>query len=500
MKPLLNRRVVLSGAAATFLTLPLARGESRATGLTAVTLDGNDVTLSNAELARLGRTLKGGVLTPADRGYEQARHIWNAMFDRHPTLIAKCSSVEDVRTAVKFARDKNLLAAVRCGGHSISGQSVVERGMVIDLSGIRGVTVNPARRTVRVGGGCLLGDVDAAAQKAGLASTFGVVSHTGVGGLTLGGGMGRLQRQYGLAVDNLLEVELVTADGKVVVANQDRNPDLFWGVRGGGGNFGIVTAFTFQLHAWNYPVASRSFTYGATRAAQVLNGFFDYCNEAPDELWASCVLGRAPSGDVFVSVGGEWLGDPDGGVDALQKLGSFGTVQRERASTANYVELQKAGDAASRHGRYHYSKAGMLPGTQGSGREQLVDAIVEPFLDMPIAGARTVILMMGGAVNRVAADATAYPHRASMQNIDVGGSADTREGAETYMTWGREYWKSIEPHTGGGFYINALIDESERKVRANFGPNADRLVALKTRYDPANFFRLNANIKPQGMA
>lgn len=496
MGHMINRRMLL-GSAAAALTVSYAYGSARAADLPAVTLDGKEATLRDADIQTFAKSFKGTVLQPSDADYDTARRIWNAMFERRPALIAQCTGVDDVKTAVKFARDNNLLTAVRCGGHSISGQSMCERGLVIDLSGLRGVAVDTKTNTVRVGGGCLLGDVDAAAQAVGLASTFGVVSHTGVGGLTLGGGMGRLQRQFGLAIDNLREVEIVTADGRVLTANKDENADLFWGVRGGGGNFGVVTAFTFQLHPFNTPIMGGTYIYAPNEAKKVFSAYFDYANTASDKLWLLTLLSRNDKGDPMVIVSSNYMGPPSEAEAILKTLGTFGTPLRAMNNTVAYVDLQKASDDAERHGRFHYAKSGMLGALDAPKQAALIDATVDYYMDQPLASTRAMILLMGGAVNRVGATDTAYPHRSSMHNIDVGGDCDTQTDSEKYVQWGRKYWESIDPFTGGGFYINSTMDDNARRVSGNFGPNYERLVALKTKYDPTNLFRLNANVKPK---
>ncbi len=496
MHHLINRRWLL-GSAAAALTVSFARGRARAADLPAVTLDGAEATIRDADIQTLMRSFKGVVLQPSDADYDSARKIWNARFDKRPALIVRCTSVDDVKTAIKFARDHHLLTAIKCGGHSISGQSVCERGLVIDMSGMRKVELDPKGRTVRADGGCLLGDIDEAAQSVGLATTFGVVSHTGVGGLTLGGGMGRLQRQHGLAVDNLLEVQVVTADGRLLTANKDQNQDLYWGVRGGGGNFGIVTSFKFQLHPFDTPVTTTSFSYGVKEAKQVLNAYFDHANVAPDQLWLTYSIGRNAKGDVGVGVSGSYMGAPDKADATLNKLGTFVAVTNTRTGTMKYLDLQKAADVSGRHGRYHYAKSGMLGNLEGAERAALIDATIDYFIDQPQINTRALFLLMGGAVNRVATDATAYPHRSALHNIDVGGDGDVVEGSDVFVRWGRKYWEGLDKFTGGGFYVNSSIDDNERRVRGNYGPNAERLVAVKTKYDPTNLFRLNANIRPK---
>ncbi|MBL8629780.1 MAG: FAD-binding oxidoreductase [Rhodospirillaceae bacterium] len=492
----MHRRAVLGGLSAA-ITVSYAFGPARAADLPAVTLDGADATLRDRDIQKFKSGFKGAVLQPTDADYDQARRIWNAMFEKRPALIAKCTSVDDVKTAVKFARDHNLLTAVRCGGHSISGQSVCERGLVIDLSGLRKLDLDVNAKTVRVDGGCLLGDVDKAAQSAGLASTFGVVSHTGVGGLTLGGGMGRLQRQFGLAIDNLLEVQVVTADGRLVTANKDENVDLYWGVRGGGGNFGIVTSFKFGLHDFNTPILGGTAIYPGAQAKQVLSNFFEYSATASDKLWLVAILSRNMKGDASAVISSNYMGSPSEGEPVLKAFTTFGNTIRTATSTTAYVDLQKQSDQTERHDRYHYAKSGMLGALAAPQQKALIDTAVDYFMENPMPGTRTLLLLMGGAVNRVDANATAYPHRNALHSIDVGGDGDTREDGEKYVQWGRKYWEGIEPFTGGGFYINSMIDANERRIQGNFGPNYDRLVAVKTKYDPTNLFRLNANVKPK---
>jgi len=497
MTAFIHRRGLLAAGLAT-ATASYARGPARAAALPAVTRDGGEVVLREADVARLARALMGDVLKAGDADYDGARRIWNAMFDRRPALIARCASTADVVTAVRFARDQNLLTAVRCGGHSISGQSTVERGFVIDLTRINAVALNATARTVRVGGGCLLGDVDRAAQAVGLASTFGVVSHTGVGGLTLGGGMGRLQRQFGLAVDNLLEVEIVTADGRVVTANADENADLFWGVRGGGGNFGIITAFTFRLHPFAFPVMTQSFSFAPTDAKTVIRNYFDYSHTAaPDELWLTCTLSATAKGEVAAAVSGSYLGAPTTAEKALAVLGGFAAPTAARSSTMSYVELQSSIDKFTPFGEFHYAKGGMLGGDATSTGSALIDAMVDFYAANPRPGTHATLLLMGGAINRVKTEATAYPHRAAMHNIDVGGEGASRAEGEAAMDWGRRYWAQLERFSGNSFYVNSLMDDSAARIRGNYGPNYERLAALKAKYDPSNLFRLNANIKPR---
>ncbi|MDX2222545.1 MAG: FAD-binding oxidoreductase, partial [Rhodospirillaceae bacterium] len=477
------------GAAA---TVSFRIGPARASDIVATRLNGGETALSPNDIAKFDAALKGDVLTATSAEYDAARKIWNAMFDRRPALIARPTDAEDVATAVKFARDHDLLTAVRCGGHSISGQSVCEGGLVIDLSRMRRSEVDATARTARLDGGCLLADLDRNAQAVGLASTAGVVSHTGAAGLTLGGGMGRLQRQFGLAVDNVLGVEIVTADGRKLVANANENPDLYWGVRGGGGNFGVVTSITYRLHPFDHEIVTASFAYPIADAKTVLAHYFENGPQAPDELWITAGLSTNQAGEQRVSLGGSYMGNPVNAEAALRKIGVVGKPANERFSRADYVALQSSIDAATAFGKYHYAKAGML----GETGPELIERMLGYFTERPLPGASVSLLVMGGAVNRVGVSDTAYPHRTAQHNIDVGGASADPKVADGYVTWGRAFWTEIEPLTNGGFYVNQMMQEADSKVRANYGPNYDRLVALKTKYDPMNLFRLNANIKP----
>ncbi|MSO97357.1 MAG: FAD-binding oxidoreductase [Rhodospirillaceae bacterium] len=493
----INRRALLGSAFGAGVTMSFSGGRARAADLPAVTVDGTEARITSANVETLRQGFKGSVKTPSDADYESARKIWNAMFDRRPALIAQCASVDDVVSAVKFGRDHNLLTAVRCGGHSLSGQSVCERGLVIDLSLMRRVAVDGPSKTVRADGGCLLGDIDAAAQAVGLATTFGVVSHTGVGGLSLGGGMGRLQRQFGMSVDNILEVQVVTSDGRVVTANAQENSDLFWGVRGGGGNFGVVTSFKFQLHPFNTAIMSMSFSFALDDAKTVLRNYFDYANTAPEELWLTCAMGHNAAGVAGINISGSFMGSPAAAEAKLPALGGFGKAINSRTSTMTYVDMQKMLDIPNKHGEYHYSKGGMLGGGPEVTGPALNDAVVDYFAEHPLARTHMLMLLMGGAVNRVPVDAMAYPHRTAMHNIDIGGDGPTQAEGEQFVQWGRAYWDKLEKFIGDAFYVNALMDDSERRIRNNYGPNHERLVTVKTKYDPTNFFRLNANVKPK---
>lgn len=488
----MKRREIL-GAAVAGLAPFNPWGRAWAGDIAAVTLTGGAATLTESDIRDLAKGLKGDVLLKGDAGYDEARQVWNAMFDKRPALIARCASTADVVRAVQFARGHGLLLAVRGGGHNIAGLSTCEGGMVLDLTRLRGTKIDRAARVARVAGGSLLADLDEAAISQGLVTTAGVVSHTGAGGLTLGGGIGRLQRTYGLTIDNVLGVEIVTADGKVLNANKDENQDLHWGVRGGGGNFGVVTEFQYQLHPFDGKVTSFFFGFNPKEAKSLLANYFEYGASAPDSVYVSANLSMGRDGRQILRVGGCLYGTADQCEAALATIRTLGTVTTERAEVVDYIKLQKSTDASSRFGNYHYAKAGFF----GETTKGTIDALVDFFDANPMPGGHMGVLTMGGAVGRVAPEATAYPNRSATQNIDVGGGSPDLAEAEKLMAWGRAYWQAIVDYTAtGGFYVNQMVEEGDRRVADNFGGNYQRLKALKTKYDPTNLFRINANIKP----
>lgn len=488
----MKRRDVL-GAALAGLAPFDPWGRAWAADVAAVTLSGGSTTLKDADIRDFAKGLSGNVVLQGDAGYDEARQIWNAMFDKRPALIARCASTADVARAVQFARGYDLLLAVRGGGHNIAGLSTCDGGMVIDLSLLRGAKIDRAGRVARVAGGSLLADLDDAAVPQGLVTTAGVVSYTGAGGLTLGGGIGRLQRTHGLTIDNVLGVEIVTADGKVLRANKDENQDLHWAVRGGGGNFGVVTEFQYRLHPFDGKVTTFSIGFDPSDAKNLLANYFEYGASAPDWVYVSAAMSTEQDGKSNLRVSGVLIGTPDQREAAVAAVRKLGSPTSDRVNVVDYLAVQKSADVSSRFGNYHYSKAGFF----GETTKGTIDALVDFFNANPMPGGNMSLLTMGGAVGRVAPDATAYPNRAATQNIDVGGGSSDRAAADKLMAWGRAYWKAIVDHTaGGGFYVNQMMEEGERRVADNFGGNYQRLKAIKAKYDPGNQFRLNANIKP----
>ncbi len=462
-----------------------------AQSLQAVRANGDEVTLSASQLNDFQSSLTGVILRPTDEAYDAARKVWNAEWNKHPAFIVRCANVDDVVRAVTFARQHDLLTAVRSGGHSMSGKSVCDGGMVINLTAINTVEVDTVEKTAVVGGGALLGQLDAVAQGHGLVTTAGVVSHTGVGGLTLGGGMGRLMRKFGLTIDNLLGVELVTADGRVMTASVEENADLFWGVRGGGGNFGIVTAFKFQLHAFDGQVKTFTYMYLFEKAKDMMEFYVDFSDGADRDAYTNATISRSPRG-MTARLSGAFYGS-DAALDRIiAQIASLGPPMSERAQVVDYVLLQQRIDEQNRHGMHHYAKAGFT----STRNTDFIDTLLESFVEGPPRISFASLLPMDGAVSDVTSDATAYPHRDAVFNIDSATSWLDPAMSAAMVKAGRDFWAPVEPFVADGFYVNSLMDENVSAVQANFKDNYPRLVELKNKYDSSNFFRLNANIAP----
>jgi FAD/FMN-containing dehydrogenase len=457
----------------------------------AVGLDGKQLLLKAADIEDLRKRLRGALLLAGVEGYDSARLVWNRAFDRKPALIARCAGAADVTTAVGFARAQGLLTAVRGGGHSLSGQSVCDGGLIIDLSRMNGIRIDPLAKRARVEPGVLLAALDQEAQAFGLAAPLGTVSDTGAAGLTLGGGFGRLCRKYGLACDNLMAADLVTADGRFVKASLTENPDLLWALRGGGGNFGVVTSFEYRLHAVGPMMFGGRVVYPFTQAREVLRGFSDLIAALPDEVFVFVLLPPAPDHQRMVVFDVCYCGPVDQGERVLAPLRKLGNPVKDALGPARYVELQGSLDAGNPPGRY-YIKGGYVRRIT----PELCDVIVDYLEHSPADNTVVGIPQFGGAISRVKPTATAYWHREASHEVIALGFWDDAAGAESTTLWVRGAFKAIEPFTDGYYVNHGGFDESERRVRANYGDNYPRLAALKKRYDPANLFRLNANIKP----
>jgi FAD/FMN-containing dehydrogenase len=460
----------------------------------AVTGDGKPITLTGKAIDDLRARLRGRVLLATDQGYDDARRILNPSFDKRPALIAQVTGAADVRTAVDFAREnQGLLLAVKCGGHSFSGQSTCDRGMMIDLSGMRHVRVDPAAKRAWVAGGSLLGHVDHETMSHGLVTPLGTVSHTGVGGLVTGGGFGRVARRFGLSVDNVLAVDIVTADGQLRHASKDENPDLYWGVRGGGGNFGIVTSFEFQLHPMSRQVIGGTIMYPLARAKDALSAYMDYAPRAPDELNLECILMQPPGSEPgLAGFTVCYSGPPSGAERALAPIRKLGTPLADDVRATDYVAIQKSGDISDPRAVALYLKSGFV----GQIRPDLVSAIVSGFKAHPGRITEAVLVPHAGAIGRTANEATAFAHRGALASLLVIVGWPSGSNPTEHVDWIKQYWATLEPFTEG-FYINDLAPgETRARLSATFGKNYDRLVGIKNKHDPRNLFRLNANVTP----
>ena len=462
--------------------------------VTAITGDGKEVTLSGRAIADVSARLRGRVLLAGDDVYEQARQILNPSFEKHPALIAQVTGAADVRAAVDFARENDgLLLAVKCGGHSASGKSTCDGGMMIDLSPFRNVRVDPFARSAQVTGGSLLGHLDHESMAYDLVTPMGTVSHTGVGGLVTGGGFGRVARRFGLSVDNLLSVDVVTADGQLRHASAEENADLFWGVRGGGGNFGIVTSFEFRLHAMPRQLLGGDLLFPMSRARDVLTLFGDYGPVAPDDLQLDLVMLQPPGGPPgMVGFGVCYSGPPSRADRALAPVRRLGTPVVDGVTGMDYVALQRAHDSDDPRAVAQYLKSGFVAEIPAD----LVTAIVEGFEGHPQRHTQLVFQQSGGAIGRVAPGATAFPQRDAQANMLASVGWPHGSDPSGHIAWCRQFWTELEPFTHGFYSNDGDPDATVQAVASNFRQNLERLVAVKNRYDPSNLFRLNANVEP----
>jgi FAD/FMN-containing dehydrogenase len=451
---------------------------------------------------RLRDSVRGQVIGPGDDGYDEARSIWNGAIDRRPAWIARCTGVADVVAAVRFARERDLLVSVRAGGHGVGGHAVCDGGLVIDLSPMKGIRVDPVTRTARAEAGVLWGELDRETQLFGLATVGGIVTHTGVAGLTLGGGIGWLMRKHGATVDNLLSADVVTAEGELVTASEDESPDLFWGLRGGGGNFGIVTSFEYRLHPVGPIVVAGPVFHPLEDAPEVLRFYREFIAASPDELTTIFELSVAPPapflpeevhGKPIVMVGACYAGSPKQGAEVVRSLKEFGRPIVDLLEPKPYTALQSMFDPMVPHGWHRYWKAAELP--------PLTDDAIETLVAQ--ASAQTspksycIVFQLGGALGRVAEGHTAFGQRGAAHNVNINAvwTEDDAE-ADRHITWTREFFDALQPHAGDHVYVNFLGDEGADRVRAAYGSNYERLVELKRAYDPTNVFRLNQNIPP----
>ncbi len=459
--------------------------------LPAKSLAGGEIIVPGSAIEALAASLRGDVLLASNQDYDRTRRVWNALFDRKPALIARCTGASDVRHAVDFAREHQLLTAVRAGGHSLSGKSSCDGGLVIDLQQMQGVRVDPQARRAYLESGSLLGQLDHECAGFGLATTAGTVSHTGAAGLTLGGGLGRLGRRFGLACDNVASFDIVTADGRFLRASEHENPDLYWGLRGGGGNFGVVTSIEYRLHQMDPVILGGSIVWPLAQARDVLRYYRDIAADAPEIVNLDPDLHTEPDGPK-IAIEVCWSGDRAQGEAWLRKLRAFGKPVRDDIAPMPYVAMQSSGDELLGAGQYYYIKGGFLTQLKDEG----IDLIVDTFKRMP----SWYLLFFdhcGGAYRHVAPAATAFPNRDMLFTLGTLGIWPNKDGIAENTEKMRANWSELEPLTKG-FYTNlAGPDTTMAHYRDNYGANFERLVALKAKYDPANLFRLNANVPPK---
>jgi FAD/FMN-containing dehydrogenase len=459
-------------------------------------------TLDPAATEALRKSFGGEIVQPADAAYDERRAVWNGSIDRRPALIARCTGPGDVAAAVGLARRSGLPLAVRGGGHSFPGQSVCDGGIVADLAPMKGIDLDPENRTVRAGAGVLLGELDRETQGFGLAVPAGIVTHTGLSGLTLGGGIGWLQRKHGLTVDQLLSAELVTAEGELVRASEEENPDLFWGIRGGGGNFGVVTEFEFRLNPVGPTVVAGPVFWPMEESSDLLRFYRDWIADAPEELMTIVIHRRAPAvsfvppelhGKLVVAVACCYAGPVSDGEEAIAPLKAFGSPVLDLCEPKPFLEHQAMFDASYPHGRWYYMRSCDVAELT----DEVIDVTVEHSMRIRSPLTSFPIWQMGGAISRVRDDQTAFTGRDAGHTFNITSATAGPEGFDEERQWVREFHAALEPHQSGGVYVNFLMSEGEERVRAAYGTEKyDRLRELKRRHDPDNLLRLNQNISP----
>jgi hypothetical protein len=457
----------------------------------AVTSDGNQVTLPRAVVQELSDSLKGKLLLPGSKAYDEARFLLLQSYDKHPALVVQPTGAADVQHAVNFARDNSLLLAVKCGGHAAAGTSSCDKGLQIDLSQLRNARVDRAAKTARIAGGSLLGELDYEAMAHGLVTTAGTVSHTGVGGLTLGGGFGRLGRRFGMTIDNVLEMDIVTPDGKLRRVGPQENADLYWALRGGGGNFGVVTSFLFQLHEMQRDVVTGYIAYPIAEAKQVLRFYAEHSMKMPDEMSMGAGIGNRLGKEPSFGINFVWSGDAADVEKHVAPLRKAGTVVYEGIQTRDYVAVQRSGDVDDTRAFTGRMKSGFVNEIS----DDFIDKLIDNFETHPDRGTRVGFAQSGGgAVSRVGRTETAFSHREAQYTLMSFVSwAPGADGTE-HIKYIDSHWTNVEPFTNG-FYVNDYFDHSQEQVNKTYRDNFPRLLEIKKQYDPTNLFRLNANIK-----
>lgn len=497
----MDRRLFLQSALAAGVSASLTSGHALAAQFSALTLvsadiaavsgDGLALTLEQAAVQELSDSLRGNLLLPGNAAYEKARHVLNPGIDKRPALVVQPNGATDVRLAVEFAAERNLLLAVKCGGHSYAGKSTCDGGMQIDLSTLRHTRVDAASRTANVAGGSLLAGLDREAMAVGLVTTAGTVSHTGVGGLTTSGGFGRLGRRFGLALDNVKSVDIVTADGQLRHASAEENPDLYWGVRGGGGNFGVVTNFEFALHPMQRTVVGGEILFPLAMARDVFELYRDYALDGPEELYCDLMMMSPMEGaDGLAGVHLCWSGAESDAEKVLAPFYALGTPVVDAVKSRDYVEIQQSWDNTDPRTNAEYMKSGFINDMPDS----LLDKIHEGLEPMDRRSVMLYFQHSGGAIGRVPVADTAFAHRHSKANMLLIVGWPNEDPAQPHIDYTRGYWDTLAPSTDG-YYTVDTADESEKVRHGNYQGNFARLQRVKKQYDPTNLFRLNANIK-----
>jgi FAD/FMN-containing dehydrogenase len=455
--------------------------------------------LDKAKIEELEKTFRGRLIQPNDSDYDTARTVFNAMIDKRPRLIARCADVADVLAAVKFGREQHIDTAIRGGGHSGPGLGLVNDGLVIDLSGMKGIRVDPKAKTVRVEAGCRWGDVDHATHAFGLATVSGIISNTGVSGLTLGGGHGYLTRKYGLTIDNLLAVDVALADGRLVHASREDNPDLFWALRGGGGNFGIVTSLKYRLHPVDMVVAGPMF-WPVEQVKQTLNWYREWLPQAPEDVYAFYLIAEVPSADPFPEMihgkkicGLVWCstGPKEQAESAIRSARDVAEPLFEHIGPMPYPVLQSLFDGLYPPGLQWYWKGDFF--------RELPDEAIDEHLrysETPTVLSLMHLYPIDGAVRRVGKDETAWGYRDATWSMVIAGVDPDPANNERMTKWARDYWHALHPYSAGASYINFMMEEGGDRIRATYGDNYARLRKVKAKYDPDNFFHVNQNIEP----
>ncbi len=454
--------------------------------------------LSSTELEKLAAEIRGRLVMPGDKDYDEERKVYNGMIDKYPGLIAKCVDVADVMAAVNFARDNELLLAVRGGGHNGGGLGLCDGGMVIDLEGIKFILVNTENQTVKVGGGNLWGEVDHATHPFGLAIPAGIISTTGVGGLTLGGGVGHLSRKYGLTIDNLLEADMVLADGSFVTVNKDQHPDLFWAIRGGGGNFGIVTSFTFQAHAVKNVYGGPTL-WPIEKTEEIMEWYDDFIQKAPDELngfIATMIIPGDPFPEhlhnkAFCGIIWCYCGDMENAGEVFKEIRALEPVF-DFVGEMPYPSVQTLFDGLMPPGLQWYWRADFF--NELGPEIRRINKIFGS--NIPTALSQMHLYPISGAASRVPADATPWAYRGARYAGVIVGIDPDPANAKKITRWCKDYWEALHPYSAGGAYSNFMMDEGQERVRKSYLQNYDRLARIKKKYDPDNLFRVNQNIKP----